>query len=51
MYAKSIRPSAKRKVQKSALKLVSDENVPAKRTDFFICHWQVVCFFDKNVRF
>ena len=49
MYAKSIRPSAKREVQKErsatiepralgALKLASearDENVPAKRADFF----------------
>ena len=48
MYAKSTRPSAKRKVQKERsakrddqialklkLKLASDENVPAKRADFF----------------
>ena len=47
MYAKSTRPSAKREVQKErsatiksralgTLKLARDENVPAKRTDFFI---------------
>ena len=50
MYAKSTRPSAKREVQKErsatiesralgALKLASearDENVPAKRADFFL---------------
>ena len=37
MYAKSTRPSAKRKVQKerSAKRAARDENVPAKRADFF----------------
>ena len=47
MYAKSTRPSAKREVQKersvkrdvqkfrSAKRAARDENVPAKRADFF----------------
>ena len=41
MYAKSTRPSAKREVRKErsakrAAREARDENVPAKRADFFI---------------
>ena len=42
MYAKSTKPSAKREIQKerSAKRAARDENLPAKRADFFFYKYE-----------
>ena len=56
MYAKSTRPSARSRKNGTrsatikshalgALKPASDENVPAKRADFFLCNMHLVARF------